>query len=145
MSAAMACDNRSWPDHDVFVSVVAFEGLCVPVRDLLRAIDFYAELFAMRVVAGGIDAGRVVLSRAGRTRIALYRHRSPRAVPVTRITATVESLEKARETVWDLGITTLRDIGGARTSESSFVIADPDGHEIHFIERQNDEGRRSRQ
>ena len=140
MPPAMAYDNQAWPGHDAFVGVVAFDCLCIPVSDLQRATEFYSGLFAMRVVAGGPDKGRVVLSRGGRVRLALYAHDTASAMPGARVSATVESLESAREMVWDLGIPTLRDFvepdGSGRTrSGYSFVIADPNGHEIHFIER----------
>lgn len=144
MPPAMAYDNQSWPGRDAFVSVVAFDCLCVPVSDLQRAIDFYSGLFAMRVVAGGAGAGRVVLSRGGRVRLALYAHDPVSGMPFTRLSATVESLETAREMVWDLGITTLRnfvdpDASGRARDDDSFAIADPDGHEIHFIERSSND------
>lgn len=140
MPPAMAYDNQAWPGHDAFVGVVAFDCLCIPVSDLQRATEFYSGLFAMRVVAGGVDKGRVVLSRGGRVRLALYAHDAASAMPPTRVSATVESLEAARETVWDLGITTLRDFvdpdgSGRARDDDSFVIADPDGHEVHFMER----------
>jgi len=139
MPPAMAYDNQTWPGRDAFVSVVAFDCLCVPVGDLQRAVEFYSGLFAMRVVAGGVDAGRVVLSRGGRVRLALYTHGGTTGMPFTRVSATVESLEAAREVVWNLGITTLRDFvdpdgSGRERDDDSFAIADPDGHEIHFID-----------
>lgn len=150
MPPAMACDDRTWPGRDTFVSVVGFDCLCIPVTDLQRAIGFYSGLFAMRVVAGGADAGRVVLSRGGRVRLALYAHSGATGTPFTHVVATVESLESAREMVWDLGIATLRDFvdpdGSDRTrDDDSFVIADPDGHEIRFIERSPIHDRGSKQ
>jgi catechol 2,3-dioxygenase-like lactoylglutathione lyase family enzyme len=109
------------------------------VRDLQRSSGFYSELFAMRVVAGGAHPGRVVLSREGRVRLALYLHAATSMPPVARIAAKVESLEAAREMVWDLGIATLADFAHpgsveSRPNRNSFVIADPDGHEIRFSE-----------
>lgn len=140
MPPAMAHDNHTWSGRDTFVSPVALDCLCIPVSNLPRATEFYSGLFAMRVVAGGMDNGRVVLSRGGRVRLALYVQGAASAMAPTRISATVESLESAREMVWDLGITTLRDFvepdkSGRTRDGDSFVIADPDGHEIHFIER----------
>ena len=127
----------AWPEHDTFVRVVAFDCLCVPASDLQRSISFYAALFAMRVVAGDAGAGRAVLSRGGRVRLALYAHRRGPEMPVTRIAARVESLEAARDMVWDLGIATLQEPGDGWPSggTNSFAIADPDGHEIRFFER----------
>jgi catechol 2,3-dioxygenase-like lactoylglutathione lyase family enzyme len=148
MPPALAYDNRAWPGREAFVSVVAFDCLYLPVSDLQRGIEFYSGLFAMRVIAGGADTGRVVLSRGGRVRLALYAHGADSAIPFTRASATVESLESAREVVWDLGIRTIRDFvdrhGPGRGREGdSFVIADPDGHEIHFIERSRNKDRTS--
>lgn len=139
MPPAMAYDKQTWPAHDTFISVVAFDCLCVPAQDLRRSIAFYSDLFAMRAVSGGADARRVVLSRDGRVRLALYAHRSAAAIPSTRITASVESLEAARDMVWNLGIETVRELGD---DGSSFAIADPDGHEIRFIEQSRRRKRR---
>jgi len=144
MPPAMAYDNRAWRGRDTFVSAVAFDCLCIPVSDLQRAIGFYSGLFAMRLVAGGADTGRVVLSRGGRVRLALYAHGGASRMPFTRVSATVESLESAREMVWDLGITPLRDFvdgDGRGWDDESFVIADPNGHEIHFIERSRNDNK----
>ena len=139
MPPATAYDHYSWTDPDTFVRIRSFACLCVPVRDLQRSIGFYSELFAMRLVAGGARSGKAVLSREGRVRLTLYWHGASSAPPVTRIAAKVASLEATRETVWDLGISTLgafvhpRD-AGIRPVRDSFVIADPDGHPIRFIE-----------
>lgn len=139
MSPATAHDNYSWADPETFVRIRAFDCLCVPVRDLQRSIGFYSELFAMRVVAGGAQSGRVVLSREGRVRLALYQHAATSSLPAIRIAAKVDSLEAAREMIWDLGIPTLGDYVHPQDAKSmrdrdAFVIADPDGHEIRFIE-----------
>lgn len=140
MPPAIAYDDPAWPERDVFVSVVAFDCLCIPVSDLRRAIEFYSGLFAMRVVAGAAEAGRAVLSREGRVRLALYVHAADSAMPFTRVSAAVESLEATREVVWDVGLRTLRDLvdadgAGLGQDEDSFAIADPDGHEIRFLQR----------
>lgn len=134
MPRAMAYDTDSWPGYDTFIGVVAFDCLCLPVADLPASIDFYGDLFAMRIVAGGAAAGRVVLSRGGRVRLALYAYGGAGPVPFVRIAASVESLEAARDTAWNLGIAAVRELGDD-ADDDSFAIADPDGHEIGFVER----------
>lgn len=137
MPPAMAHEDQSWPDDDGFVSVVAFDCLGIPVSDIRYSMSFYSELFALRLVAGSAEAGRVVLSRGGRTRLALYTSSGDSGVIATSVAALVESLDAAREVVWNNGITTMHGASGAdrpNGGEPTFAIADPDGHVISFTE-----------
>lgn len=136
MPPALARDNPAWPDDDDFVGVVAFDCLSIPVSDLSRSIAFYAELFAMRLVAGG-DTGRAILGRGGPIRLALLAREAPASVPPMRITAVVDSLDAARGVVWNSGLATLNDPDAAAAAEcdAAFAIEDPDGHRIRFVER----------
>jgi catechol 2,3-dioxygenase-like lactoylglutathione lyase family enzyme len=140
MDIAMATEDQSWPDEEGFVEVAALDCVSIGVADLGRAADFYVRLFAFCRLRDDRRAGdaRVILGRGGRPSLVLVEDRM--TADATRLIGTVASLERAREVVWDLGISVIRDIDEPAATDAlragrSFVIRDPDGNEVEFIDQ----------
>lgn len=129
-------------DDRVEVAGVDYLSICTP--ELRRSVELYSRVFGFCVVDASHDrAGRSVLMAAGRLYLAI-RERQRGEFDSTRALGwsfVVDDLDRARSSIWDLGIVPVRD--GTHQLQCdppwrrrrSFVISDPDGNEIEVVER----------
>lgn len=137
--------KRFLPDECERVDVAGVDCLSIRVGKLHRSIDFYTHLFGFDIVedARGRSNPYVIMRGSGSVYLAIHeRRREPvqAHLTVSRWSFMVDDLDHVRETVWNLGVPTangcdeLRRIHHWRENRS-FLICDPDGHEIELVER----------
>lgn len=124
--------------------VAGVDYLSIFTPELRRSVEFYSRVFGFCVVnASRRPAGRYVLMAAGRFYLALHERARSQSESTRTLcwSFVVDDLDRARASVWNLGIVPLRL--GAQDSERntpwrrsrSFMIRDPDGNEIEVVER----------
>lgn len=126
------------------VDVAGVDFLSIFVPELRRSVDFYARVFGFRIVeAAPRGARQSVLMASGPFYLAIH-ERQGGASDRSRALCwsfVVDDLDRARASVWNLGVVPTRDgTHEARPSASwrrsrSFVIRDPGGNEIEVVER----------
>jgi catechol 2,3-dioxygenase-like lactoylglutathione lyase family enzyme len=125
------------------LDVTGVDYLSIAAPELARSVAFYARVFGFRVIEASRErGGRSALMAAGRLYLAIHeRPRGGPGLPALCFSFTVDDLDTARASIWNLGVVPLRDgtheplrdrpWRGAR----SFVIRDPAGNEIEVVER----------
>jgi len=137
-----ASPELTGPDR---VEVAGVDYLSIFTPELRRSVTFYARVFGFRVIeASQSGAGRSVLMAVGRFHLAI-RERQASGVeqtPALCCSFVVDDLDRARASVWNLGVVPIREgaqeprhIRSWRRSRS-FVIRDPGGNEIEVVERE---------
>lgn len=131
------------PDEDEQVDVAGIDYVSIPTCKLQRSIDFYTRLFGFHIVEDGRRHERPhVLMLRGNVYVAIHEHggRPPAELPVRRWSFVVLNVDHVREIVWDHGVATADGSDEPRRMQSwratrSFLISDPDGHQIELVER----------
>jgi catechol 2,3-dioxygenase-like lactoylglutathione lyase family enzyme len=115
--------------------------ISVRVRDLRRAVEFYSRVFGLRAIEDGSHAGlssAVTMTRA-RGELLLCTHRDDDGEHLSRRWAfLVGDIDRAREAVWELGVTVARDSGApdqiyCRPNGRSLYIHDRDANEVELF------------
>lgn len=145
MLQANETSTRFLPDECERVDVAAIDYVSIPVDKLRRSIDFYAQNFGFLVVedASGEDDPCVLMRGSGDLYLAIHerrRERTQAGEATRRWSFVVNDLDRVRETVWNLGLA-VKDNRDEPTrihrwrKNKSFLVRDPDGHEIELVER----------
>jgi catechol 2,3-dioxygenase-like lactoylglutathione lyase family enzyme len=112
----------------------------LPVRSLLRSIDFFATVLGYEVARDGRREPwpHVVMTARGCSQLVLHARREP--VPrgtAESTTLTVTNIEEVRDRVWDAGVPIAR--GEAAPAQivdhgtrRSLYVRDPDGHDLEL-------------
>ncbi|HEX5049056.1 MAG TPA: VOC family protein [Gammaproteobacteria bacterium] len=126
------------------VDVAGVDFLSIFTPELRRSADFYSRVFGFRVIESARrGAGRSALMASGPFYLAIHerpRGASDRAGALC-WSFMVDDLDRARASIWNLGIVPTRDgthEPGGKPSwrrSRSFVIRDPGGNEIEIVER----------
>jgi catechol 2,3-dioxygenase-like lactoylglutathione lyase family enzyme len=112
------------------------------VRDLRRAVEFYSRVFGFRAIDGGPDGAPVSTVTMVRARAKLFlctdRDDDAEQSPSRRWAFLVGDIDKARETVWELGVAVARDSGAPdhiynRPTGRSLYILDRDANEVELF------------
>ena len=142
MSYSNPLSTDSCGDEGVEIAGVDYVG--ISARDLGRSAEFYRRLFGLRIVDEVREqGGTAVLMRTSEgVYLGLHEGRSTagRASAQSRFSFVVGDIDRARAAVWNLGVPTADGSDEPRRRRSwrasrSFVIRDPDGHEIELVEQ----------
>jgi catechol 2,3-dioxygenase-like lactoylglutathione lyase family enzyme len=136
--------TRTNASRDDRIVVAGVDYLSIFTPDLRRSVDLYSQVFGFSVVESvRRGAGRSMLMAARRFHVAIHERQRDGSEPerALRWRFVVDDLDRARASVWDLGLVPIRD--GAHEPRRdrrglpsrSFVIRDPGGNEIEVVER----------
>ena len=133
------------PDQCERIDVAGIDYVSIAVARLGRSIDFYTQNFGFFVVeeARGGQEPYVLMRAPGDFYMAIYERRDERAQAreaTRRWSFLVNDLDHVRVTVWNLGLATKGDCDEPTQihrwrKDRSFLVCDPDGHEIELVER----------
>ena len=112
----------------------------LPVRSLLRSIDFFATVLGYEVARDGRREPwpHVVMTASGCSQLVLHARREPAPRgPAESATLTVTDIDDVRTRVWDAGVPISR--GEAAPAQivdhgtrRSLYVRDPDGHALEL-------------
>jgi catechol 2,3-dioxygenase-like lactoylglutathione lyase family enzyme len=139
-----AWNNPGAGDPTPWVEVVGVDHAAIPVHDLRRSINFYERVFGFRVSEDARDDAEPYVLLRTRSGAYLALHPRPDSWPPTgnariRCSFVVAKLDRARESLWNLGVP-IAEVDDWRrtyrwpTTPRSLLVDDPDGHRIELVE-----------